>query len=72
MHPEVLERVQTGPRLRDEQCNEGQDDDRLLPGSDQGSYLRRERMLTDPARCAGRGLSGSSGKARMDGKHRFS
>jgi hypothetical protein len=42
MHPEMLERVQPGRRLRDEQCDQGQEYERRFPGSDQGSYLCRE------------------------------
>jgi len=42
MHPEMLERMQPGPRLRNEQRNQGQEHERRFPGSDQGSYLCRD------------------------------
>ena len=42
VHPEMLERMQPGPCLRNEQRNQGQEDERRFPGSDQGSYLCRD------------------------------
>lgn len=67
IHPEVLERMQASPRLRDEQRNEGDQDDRFFPISEQGGYLCADVSRSGDLRGAGGLLTrGPDQKQRVD------